>query len=60
MIRARKIEYVVHLEKLDDDGNVVDELTTQKPLTLFAYQFATLPAEIEQIVAQVTQQQASA
>lgn len=56
MIRPRKIVYQVHMDELDDDGNVVQELSTQEPITLFAHQLDELPAQVAAIVAQAEQQ----
>ena len=37
-------------------GNVIQELTTQEPLTLWAHQLADLPMQVGAIVAQAESQ----
>ena len=56
--RVRKIEYVVHTETLDEDGNVIAEGTigdpqTQQPasFTLYAHQFGDLGRRTEELLA---------
>jgi hypothetical protein len=51
-IRVRKVIYQVHMDHLDADGNVIQELSTQEPLTLWAHQLAALPEQVAAIVAQ--------
>jgi hypothetical protein len=53
-----KVQYVVHMRQLDDDGNTIGEISTdpQNPLTLYAHQLGDLPSQVEPIVAQAQAQ----
>lgn len=51
-IRARKIVYQVHMDQTDDDGNVIAELATQEPLTIYAHQLDELAAQVAAVVEQ--------
>lgn len=55
-IRVRKVVYQVHMDHVDADGNIMQELTTQEPLTLWAHQLADLPMQVGAIVAQAESQ----
>ena len=55
-IRVRKVVYQVHMDHVDADGNVMQELTTEQPLTLWAHQLADLPMQVGAIVAQAENQ----
>ena len=55
-VRVRKIIYHVHMDQVDDDGNVVQEMLTQDPITAFAHQLADMPAQVAAIVAQAEAQ----
>ena len=55
-IRVRKIEYVIHMDRLDDSGNVVDEITTQQPLVIWPHQFDDVKTQVTAVVAQAEQQ----
>jgi hypothetical protein len=55
-ITLRKVVYEVHMDHVDADGNVIAELTTQEPLTLWAHQLADLPMQVGAIVAQAESQ----
>ncbi|MFZ0971828.1 MAG: hypothetical protein WAN22_06355 [Solirubrobacteraceae bacterium] len=44
------------MDHVDTDGNVMQELTTQEPLTLWAHQLADLPMQVDAIVAQAESQ----
>lgn len=55
-IRVRKVVYQVHMDQIDADGNVMLELTTQEPLTLWAHQLGDLPMQVGAIVAQAESQ----
>ena len=59
-IRVRKVIYQVHMDEIDAHGNVVQELSTQEPLTLWAHQLEDLPAQVAAIVAQAENQAAAA
>jgi hypothetical protein len=55
-IRVRKILFTVHMDQLDADGNVIKELSTSEPITLYAHQLADLPAHVAAIVATAERQ----
>jgi len=55
MIRVRKVVYQVHMDEVDDEGNIVNELATQEPISLYAHQLADLPAQVAAVVAQAEQ-----
>lgn len=55
-ITVRKVVYQVHMDQVDADGNVIQELTTHEPLTLWAHQLADLPMQVGAIVAQAESQ----
>lgn len=55
-VRVRKVVYQVHMDEVDDDGNVVNELATQEPITLYGHQLDELPAQVAAVVAQAEQQ----
>jgi hypothetical protein len=44
------------MDQVDDDGNVVQEMLTQDPITAFAHQLADMPAQVAAIVAQAEAQ----
>lgn len=56
MIRVRKIEYVVHVDLVDDDGNVVEEIATQQPLSAYAHQLDQIETQVAGVVAQAEAQ----
>lgn len=57
-IKLRKIDYQVHMDQLDSEGNVIAEMSTQQPLSLYAHQLADLPEQVEAIIKQAEAQQA--
>lgn len=55
-IRVRKVIYQVHMDQVDAAGNIIQELSTHEPLTLWAHQLEDLPSQVAAIVAQAEDQ----
>lgn len=55
-VRVRKVVYQVHMDQVDADGNVVQEVSTQEPITLYGHQLGDLSAQVAAVVAQAEQQ----
>ena len=55
-IKVRKVVYQVHMDHVDAAGNLIQELATQEPLTLWAHQLEDLPRQVAAIVAQAEAQ----
>ena len=52
-VRLRKVVYQVHMDRVDDDGNVLEELVTQDPLSLYAHQLDELSDLVASVLKQV-------
>lgn len=52
MLKVRKVVYQVHMDQVDDDGNVVQEIVTQEPISLWGHQLERLPTHVAGILAQ--------
>lgn len=50
--KVRKVSYIVHMDQVDDDGNVVQEVSNQEPLTLYGHQLDQFAAQVAALVAQ--------
>lgn len=60
-VRLRKIVYQVHMDQVDADGNIIQEIQTQEPIIAFAKDLPTLAAQVDAVLAQAqTQLDASA
>lgn len=50
MIECFKVVYQVHMLRRDEAGNVVEELATQQPLTLYAHQLDRLADHVASVI----------